>query len=242
MSKSPNPRGRQTTRGGSRKAEDGGIGFQPPKSTSRSRSKSPKEHSSSISPNLDTNAKLEAEFLKMLARGIDGEDDKAIKIPTFSDGTDWEAVVFELEINLEKYWKYKSELDIVEYLNGSTQICDIQYIKKADKMIYHALTTASKRESFARKAIMAAKHDDAVPKVLRNEGLKLFNMFNAIFLNKGKDQANLPNAQAGFFQIKMNKDETAKDYISRVDKAVSDLAIWGRKFRPTLGDLLWQMV
>jgi transposase InsO family protein len=178
---------------------------------------------------MDANAKLEAAFLKMLARGIDGEEEKAIKIPTFSDGTDWEAVVFELEINLEKFWKHKSELDIIEYLNGSTQICDIQYIKKADKMIYHALTTASKRESFARKAIMAARHEDAVPKVLRNEGLKLFNMFNAIFLNKGKDQANLPNAQASFFQIKMNKEETAKDYISRVDKAVSDLAILNEK-------------
>ncbi len=85
-----------------------------------------------------------------------------------------------MEINVEKFWKHKSELDIIEYLNGSTQICDIQYIKKADKMVYHALTTASKRESFARKAIMAARHEDAVPKVLRNEGLKLFNMFNAI--------------------------------------------------------------
>jgi hypothetical protein len=54
-------------------------------------------------------------------------------------------------------------------------------------------------------------------------------MFNAIFLNKGKDQANLPNAHASFFQIKMNKEETAKDYISRVDKAVSDLAILNEK-------------
>jgi hypothetical protein len=167
MSKSPKPRGRQATRGRSRNADDEGDGFQPPKSTSRSRSKSPKEHSPFISPKMDANAKLEAAFLKMLARGIDGEEEKAIKIPTFSDGTDWEAVVFELEINLEKFWKHKSELDIIEYLNGSTQICDIQYIKKADKMIYHALTTASKRESFAREAIMAARHEDAVPKVLR---------------------------------------------------------------------------
>jgi hypothetical protein len=172
MSKSPSPRGRQRSK--SRKAG----------TNSRSRSKSP-DGSSSFAPfgqdpAFDPNSKstLEAAFVKMLTRGFDGEDEKAFKIPTFSDGTDWEAVVFELEINLEKFWTHKSELDIIEYLNGSPMICDDSYIKKADKMIYHALTTASKRESFARKAIMAAKHEDAVPKVSRNEGLKLFNMFN----------------------------------------------------------------
>jgi hypothetical protein len=72
---------------------------------------------------------------------------------------------------------------------------------------------------------MVSEHDDAVPQAKRNEGLKLYNLFQSIFLNKSKDQANLPNAQKEFFLMKMQKGESAKDYISRVDKAVSDLAI-----------------
>jgi hypothetical protein len=32
----------------------------------------------------------------------DEEDYKSIKLPVFSDGSEWEAVVFELKINLEK--------------------------------------------------------------------------------------------------------------------------------------------
>jgi hypothetical protein len=89
--------------------------------------------------------------------------------------------------------------------------------------------TAAKRESFARKMIMAAEHDDAVPQVKRNEGLKLFTLFQNTFLNKSKDQANLPNAQKEFFLSKMKKGEAAKDYISRVDKSVSDLSILNEK-------------
>ena len=162
----------------------------------------------------------------LLQKGKDDEEDyKSIKLPTFSDGSEWEAVVFELKINLEKVWKHSKELDIVEYLEGIQQYCKIEFIKKADKIIYHAIVTAAKRDSFARKQIMASEHDDAVPQVKRNEGLKLYNLFQSIFLNKSKDQANLPNAQKEFFLMKMQKGEAAKDYISRVDKAVSDLAI-----------------
>ncbi len=64
----------------------------------------------------------------------------------FSDGTEWEAVVFELEVNLEKVWKYSSEMDIVDYLQGFTQTCDQKFIDKADEMIYYALVTAAKKE------------------------------------------------------------------------------------------------
>jgi hypothetical protein len=89
--------------------------------------------------------------------------------------------------------------------------------------------TAAKRDSFARKQIMASRHIDAVPRVERNEGLKLFNLFQNIFLHKSTTQANLPNAQATFFQLKMNKNEGAKDFIARVDTAVSDLSILNEK-------------
>ena len=168
--------------------------------------------------------------MKMFMKSVDDEEDyKSIKLPVFSDGTEWEAVVFELKINLEKVWKHSKEMDIVDYLEGIQQFCNRDIIKKADKIIYHAIVTAAKRESFAQKHIMAAEHDDAVPQIKRNEGLKLFNLFQSIFLNKSKDQANLPNAQKEFFQSKMKKGESAKDYISRVDKAVSDLAILNEK-------------
>jgi hypothetical protein len=69
---------------------------------------------------------------------------------------------------------------------------------KADKMIYFALVTAAKRDSFARKQIMASQHVDAVPRVKMNQGRKLFNLFQSIFLHKGKDTANLPKALSTF--------------------------------------------
>ena len=93
------------------------------------------------------------QFLDMLQKtSIKRDEDaeyKSIKIPQFSDGTDWEAVVFELEVNLEKVWKYENEMDIVDYLNGITQYCDQKWMDKADKIIYYALVTAAKRDSFA---------------------------------------------------------------------------------------------
>ena len=58
----------------------------------------------------------------------------------------------------------------MDYLNDLRVHCDQKFIDKADKIIYHALVTAAKRDSFARKQIMAARHDDAVPQVKRNEG------------------------------------------------------------------------
>ena len=192
------------------------------------RSPSPPGSSSVIAKGGKTDTEiLEKAILKMFQKA--GEDDedysKIIKIPVFSDGTEWEAVVFELEVNLEKVWKYSSKMDIVDYLQGVTQTCDIKYIEKADKMIYYALVTAAKRDSFARKQIMASRHYDAVPRVQRNEGLKLFDLFQSIFLHKSTNQANLPNAQSTFFQMTMNKKESAKDYIARVDSAVSDLSM-----------------
>ena len=87
----------------------------------------------------------------MFKNSLDDEEDyKSIKLPVFSDGSEWEAVVFELKINLEKVWKHSKEMDIVDYLDGIQQFCHKDIIKKADKIIYHAIVTAAKRESFAR--------------------------------------------------------------------------------------------
>ena len=76
--------------------------------------------SSTAKPSADSTAKFEQAFLKMLQKSTDDEEDyKSIKLPTFSDGSEWEAVVFELKINLEKVWKHSKELDIVDYLEGT---------------------------------------------------------------------------------------------------------------------------
>lgn len=216
MSSSPPARGRAAKKG-----------------TSKTRSRSPTPPRS-ISPlgssSVPSNVQFEKAFLKMLSKNTDDDEEyKSIKLPPFSDGSEWEAVVFELKINLEKVWKHSKHMDIVDYLNGVQQFCTMDYITKADKIIYHAIVTAAKRDSFARKQIMASEHDDAIPQVKRNEGLKLFELFQSIFLNKSKDQANLPNAQKEFFLMKQNKGESAKNYIARVDKAVSNLAILNEK-------------
>ena len=232
-SKSPPRRGRSAAKQGLRSRSP----TPPPASRStlggnsgsKSRSTSPQRSSTTL-PSTNANAQFEKAFMKMFKNSLDDEEDyKSIKLPVFSDGSEWEAVVFELKINLEKVWKHSKEMDIVDYLDGIQQFCNKDIIKKADKIIYHAIVTAAKRESFARKQIMAAEHDDAVPQIKRNEGLKLFNLFQSIFLNKSKDQANLPNAQKEFFLSKMKKGESAKDYISRVDKSVSDLAVLNEK-------------
>ena len=230
MSTSPKSRGRKQTRNPS----TGRSKSPRTKGKSQSRSPSPQGSSSAIANGGKTDPEiLEKAILKMFQKAGQEDDDedysKLIKIPVFSDGTEWEAVVFELEVNLEKVWKYSSKMDIVDYLQGAPQRCDSKYIEKADKMIYYALVTAAKRDSFARKQIMASRHFDAVPRVQRNEGLKLFNLFQSTFLHKSTNQANLPNAQSTFFQITMNKKESAKDYIARVDSAVSDLSMLNEK-------------
>jgi hypothetical protein len=189
--------------------------------------KSPSGGSSSTTDPMDA-------FLDLLSKATikkDEEDNyKSLKIPQFSDGTDWEAVVFELEINLDKGWKHNNEMDIVDYLTGIQPNGAKELIEKADKLIYNVIVNASKRGSFARKQmIMASRHADAIPQVERNEGLKLFNLFQSILLNKSRDQANLPRALNNFHTIKMEKNELAKDYIARVDLAVSDLALLGEK-------------
>ena len=86
----------------------------------------------------------------MLKMNLDDDEDyKSIKLPVFSDGSEWEAVVFELKINLEKVWKHSKQMDIVDYLEGIRQVCKPEFIKKADKIIYHAIVTAAKRNERA---------------------------------------------------------------------------------------------
>jgi hypothetical protein len=87
---------------GSTRSKSPGKTRTPPKSKSRSRS--PKGSSSTAGSYQIDKAVIE---LLMKAKLEDDEKDyKSIKIPLFSDGTEWEEVVFELEVNLEKIWKH----------------------------------------------------------------------------------------------------------------------------------------
>ena len=92
--------------------------------------------------------------MRLLLKDSEDDDQKPIKIPVFSDGTEWDSVVFELEVNLEKIWKYKSKMDVVEYLQGETQTCDPKYILMADKLIYLVLRISygGKARKFCKKA------------------------------------------------------------------------------------------
>ena len=102
---------------------------------SKSRSRSPIGSSSSSGGHQVDKAVID---LFMKAKIDDDDSDyKSIKIPVFSDGTEWEEVVFELETNLDRIWKHQKELDIVEYLNGTKFYCDQKWFDKADKIIYY---------------------------------------------------------------------------------------------------------
>ncbi len=136
MSKSPSSKVRKGARNPSRSRS----GSPSQKGNSKSRSPSPTSASASSGfkggnvGNFGNDKAMKKAFLKMLQKAsIDDEDyTKLKKIPVFSDGTEWEAVVFELEVNLEKVWKYSGEMDIVDYLQGFHQKCDQETIDKAD--------------------------------------------------------------------------------------------------------------
>jgi hypothetical protein len=80
-----------------------------PAANVRGRSKSPGGSSSIVTPSTFGTPSPAPnpmdQFLDILSKAKirDDEDYKSIKIPQFSDGSDWDAVVFELEINLEKF-------------------------------------------------------------------------------------------------------------------------------------------
>ncbi len=101
---------------------------------SSSRSGGSGSRSPTVSPPPRKGKSPMAQFMEMLAKtNVKDEDSKTIKIPPFSDGTDWESVVFELECGLEKYWK-NGDLDIVDYLHGIQQNCHPDLITKPIKL------------------------------------------------------------------------------------------------------------
>ena len=152
-----------------------------------------------------------------------------VKITPFSDSKDWESTVFELKLILQQVWR-DSALDIIRFLTDKKYALSVHGTPsqvKADKLIYYILSAGSVRGSFARNTIIAAQSSSAQPHIPDNEGLLLFDHFEATFVSYDEHATNLPIAQKKFHALKQKNNETASAYIGRVDLAVSDLAKLG---------------
>ena len=119
----------------------------------------------------------------------DDKDEKSIvkimksTMPKFSNEADWEMAIFELGLILDRVWPHKDEMDIMEYMktpNWHRSLTE-DMENRADRLIYFALTMAAQKGSYAKLQIMASCHRDAVPCVMKNEGQKLYQMFQALF-------------------------------------------------------------
>jgi hypothetical protein len=153
------------------------------------------------------------------------------KLPQFSDEKDLEAATFELKLILARVWPHKDELDITEYMTSShyhrSLIEDME--TRADNLIYYALTTSAKKESFAKLQILSASHRNAIPCVMVNEGKKLFQLFEGQFTMTNLHQASLPTVRVEFYAISQGDKETVLAYTSRVDIMEATLAKLGER-------------
>ena len=153
-------------------------------------------------------------------------------LPLFSNEHDWEMTSFELALILDRVWPHKSALDICHYLQSDYPHYDKDMEKRADSLIYFALTLAAKKGSYAKLQILAACHQDAVPCVMRNEGRKLYQMFQSLFTMTTLHTANLPGVRKQFYDISQTATETVLEYTSRVDIIVATMAKLGEQVSP----------
>jgi len=176
--------------------------------------------------------------LEALHAEFDTKDDKAMvklmksTLPQFSNEHDWEMAAFELTLVLDRVWPHKQALNISDYLLTTYSHFDRDMEKRADSMIYFALTLSAKKDSFAKLQIMAASHPKAIPCVLPNEGKKLFQMFQALFTMTIHHTANLPSMRKQFHDITQTDTETVLEYTSRVDIIVATMAKLGEQVSP----------
>ena len=153
------------------------------------------------------------------------------KLPQFSNEADWELAMFELSLVLDRVWPHKDQLDIVDYMTISSprfsSSGDME--TRADRLIYFALTMAAKKDSFAKLQILASCHRDAVPCVLKNEGKKLYTMFQGMFNMTNLHQASLPTVRTEFYAISQRENESILKYTARVDLIVATMAKLGER-------------
>ncbi len=98
----------------------------------------------------------------------DIKDEKSIvklmksTLPKFSNEKDWEMAIFELGLVLNRIWPHKDEMDIMDYMTSFThrrsRSGDIE--ARADRLIYFALTTSTKKYSYAKMQILASCHEE----------------------------------------------------------------------------------
>jgi hypothetical protein len=152
-------------------------------------------------------------------------------LPKFSNEADWEVAIFELSLVLDRVWPHKEDVDIMDYMTAPYHRRSItgDMEDRADRLIYFALTTSAKKDSYAKLQIVASCHRDAVPCVMKNEGKKLYEMFQSLFTMTNLHQASLPTVRAEFYAITQKNNETILQYTSRVDIIVATLAKLGEK-------------
>ena len=199
--------------------------FQPPTSSTRHKS-----------PSLDMsqyNTHMQA-----LSAALDKKDEAAMvklmksTLPLFSNEHDWEMASFELALILDRVWPHRKAMDICQYLQTDYPHYDRDMEMRADSLIYFALTLAAKNGSFAKLQILAACHKDAIPCVMRNEGRKLYQMFQSLFTMTTLHTANLPGVRKQFYDISQTTTETVLEYSSRVDIIVATMAKLGEQVSP----------
>jgi hypothetical protein len=100
---------------------------------------------------------------------------------------------------------------------------------RADRLIYFALTMCAKKDSYAKLQIVASGHKDAEPCVLKNEGEKLYQMFQAMFTMTNLHKASLPKVRAEFYAISQRENESILKYTARVDIIVATMAKLGER-------------
>jgi hypothetical protein len=119
-------------------------------------------------------------------------------LPKFSNEADWEMAIFELGLVLDRVWPHKDAMDIMDYMTTpnyhKSPSEDME--DRTDRLIYFALTTAAQKGSYAKLQIFASCHKDVVPCVLKNEGKKLYQMFQTLFNMTSLHQASLPTVRA----------------------------------------------
>ena len=153
-------------------------------------------------------------------------------LPQFSNEHDWEMASFELALVLDRIWPHKPDMNISEYLTAKYSSHDRDLERRADSLIYFALTLSAKKDSYAKLQIMAACHPEAIPCVLRNEGKKLFQMFQSLFTMTNLHTANLPSMRKQFYDIAQKDAETVLQYTARVDIIVATMAKLGEQVSP----------
>ena len=206
------------------------------KSPSRSPSPTPST-TSSVKTVVSPHRSAHTAARKSKEEENDDKDEKSIvkimksTLPQFSNEADWEMAIFELGLILERVWPHADELDIIDYMTSSFHRRSFSgdMETRADRLIYFALTTASKKGSFAKLQIMASCHKDAVPCVMKNEGKKLYQMFEAMFSMTNLHQASLPTVRAEFYAIAQRENESILKYTSRVDVIVATMAKLGER-------------